>query len=132
MKRHIEFVSILVMVLVAPMTAIAQAPTAPAGEKNPAVLEVNGEKIYAAEISMTMQNIAAQVGGRENVESEEALVQMATQRVVEQTLLAQEARRNNIQPDELRIAQMIQSIEQQAGGREALESNLGIFEMCWP
>jgi hypothetical protein len=113
MKRHIKLALILVTALIAPMAVIAQSPTEQPGNKNPAVLEVNGEKIFAAEISMIMQNIAAQMGGRENVENEETLVQMATQRAVEQTLLAQEARRNNIQPNELRLAEMVQAIEQQ-------------------
>jgi hypothetical protein len=122
MKRHIKLALILVSALIAPMAAVAQSPTAQPKNINPAVLEVNGEKIFAAEISMIMQNIAAQLGGRENVQDEEALVQMATQRAVEQTLLAQEARRNNIQPNELRLAEMVQAIEQQSGGREALES----------
>jgi hypothetical protein len=113
MKRHIKLALILVSALIAPMAAVAQSPTAQPKNINPAVLEVNGEKIFAAEISMIMQNIAAQLGGRENVQDEEALVQMATQRAVEQTLLAQEARRNNIQPNELRLAEMVQAIEQQ-------------------
>jgi len=98
---------------------------------NPAVLEINGEKVYAAEISLVMQNVVAQMGGRENVQNEQELVQMATQRVVEQTLLAQEARRTNVQADELRLAEMMQALEQQAGGREALESNLAIAGMTY-
>jgi len=131
MKRHIKLALVLVTALIAPMAGIAQSPTAQPENKNPAVLEVNGEKIFAAEISMIMQNIAAQLGGRENVQDEEALVQMATQRAVEQTLLAQEARRNNIQPNELRLAEMVQAIEQQSGGREALESNLATVGMTY-
>jgi len=131
MKRNIGFALLLVTALFAPSVVPAQAPTAPAGDVNPAMLEVNGEKIYAAEITMIMQNIAAQMGGRENVQDEQQLVQMATQRVVEQTLLAQEARRTNVQPNELRLAEMIQALEQQAGGRQALESNLATFGMTY-
>ena len=129
MKRHTIFVLIFVAAIIAAIVAFAQAPTAPVGDVNPAMIEVNGEKIYAAEISMIMQNIAAQMGGRDKVQDEQQLVQMATQRVVEQTLLAQEARRTNIQPNELRLAEMMQSLEQQAGGREALESNMAAFGM---
>ncbi len=131
MKRHNAIALFLVAAMVTPLMAFAQAESAPAQDKNPEMLEVNGEKIYAAEISMTMQNIAAQMGGRENVQDENQLVQMATQRVVEQTLLAQEARRTNIQPNELRLAEMIQALEQQAGGRETLESNLATFGMSY-
>ena len=113
------------------MIAFTQEPATPGGNLNPAVLEVNGEKIYAAEISMTMQNITAQMGGRKNVQDEQRLVQMATERVVEQQLLAQEALRTNVQPDELRLAEMMQALERQAGGREALESNLMSFGMSY-
>ncbi len=131
MKRDITRLCVLAIALAAPMTSLAQTAPAAPENVNPAVLEVNGEKVYAAEISMTMQNIAAQIGGRDKVEDEQALVQMATQRVVEQTLLAQEATRTNVQPNELRMAEMMQAIEQQAGGRQALESNLQAFGMTY-
>jgi len=131
MNRHTRFALIFVAAVIAPIATFAQAPTASGEDVNPAMLEVNGEKIFAAEISMVMQNIAAQMGGRENVQDEQQLVQMATQRVVEQTLLAQEARRTNVQANELRLAEMMQTIEQQAGGREALDSNLATFGMSY-
>jgi parvulin-like peptidyl-prolyl isomerase len=73
---------------------------------------------------MVMQNIAGQMGGRDKVQDQQQLVQMATQRVVEQKLLSQEALRVGIQPNEPRITQMAQTIEQQAGGREALDASL--------
>ncbi len=114
----------LATVFAAPVIALAQDAAAPSTEVNPAVLKVNDDTIYAAEISMVMQNIVAQLGGRDKVEDQQQVVQMATQRVVEQKLLAQEARRFGIQPNELRIAQMTQAVEQQAGGREALEASL--------
>jgi len=131
MKRHNTISLALVTALIAPTIAFTQEPAAPSGNLNPAVIEVNGEKIYAAEISMTMQNITAQMGGRENIENEQQLFQMATQRVVEQQLLAQEAVRTNVQPNELRLAEMMQALERQAGGREALESNLMAFGMSY-
>lgn len=105
-------------------TQPTQGDQAPAEDINPPVLMVNGDTIYAAEISMVMANIAGQMGGRDQVTDEEQLLQMATQRVVEQKLLAQEALRFGIEPDELRIAQVVQAAEQQAGSREALLANL--------
>ena len=131
MKRLNAIYLILVAATLTPLMAFAQAESAPAQEKNPAMLEVNGETIYAAEISMIMQNMVAQVGGRENIQDENQLVEMATQRIVEQTLLAQEARRTNVQPSELRLAEMTQSFEQQAGSREALEANLAAYGMTY-
>ncbi len=129
MKRHNAIALVLVMALIVPAIVFAQAPIAAGENVNPAILEVNGETIYAAEVTMTMQNIAAQMGGREKIQDEQELVQMATQRVVEQTLLAQEARRTNVQPNELRLAEMMQALENQGGGREALESSIGKFGM---
>jgi peptidyl-prolyl cis-trans isomerase C len=131
MKTLTKIVLVVAAVVFAPICAIAQGPRAPGEDMNPAVIEVNGEKIYAAEITMTMQNLTAQMGGRDQFENDQQLVQMATQRVVEQQLLAQEAVRTNVQPNELRLAEMMQALERQAGGREALESNLSKFGMTY-
>lgn len=131
MKRCYTTALVLISALAVPTITFPQEPATTGDNLNPAVLEVNGEKVYAAEISLIMQNIAAQMGGRENVQDEQELVQMATQRVIEQTLLAQEAKRTNVQVDELRLAEMMQTLEQRAGGREALESSIGVFGMTY-
>ena len=124
MKIHGRNVTILLALVAVAAIGVAQESSAPDANVNPAVLKVNDDLVYAAEISMVMQNIAGQMGGRDKVSDQQELVQMATQRVVEQKLLSQEASRNGIQPNELRVAQMIQAIEQQAGGREALDASL--------
>jgi peptidyl-prolyl cis-trans isomerase C len=128
MKRHTRFAVVLFAVAAIPATVIAQAPT---GDLNSAVLDVNGEKIYAGEITITMRNLAAQMGGQATAENQEALAQTAMQQVVEQKLLAQEARRAGMKANEERLAQMIQMVEQQAGGREALEKDLASFGMSF-
>ena len=124
MKIHGRNVTILLALVAVAAIGIAQESPAPDANINPAVLKVNDDLVYAAEISMVMQNIAGQMGGRDKVPDQQELVQMATQRVVEQKLLSQEASRNGIEPNEVRVAQMIQAIEQQAGGREALDASL--------
>jgi parvulin-like peptidyl-prolyl isomerase len=129
MKRHLKPVIILAIAVAMPTIVVAQAPAAPAGNPNPAVLEVNGEKVYAGEITITMRNVAAQMGGQADAQNQEAVAQMAMQRVVEQKLLAQEARRTGVKADEERLAEMIRVVEQQAGGREKLESDLANFGM---
>jgi peptidyl-prolyl cis-trans isomerase C len=116
--------AIALTVLLAAGQAAAQASAPPTQDLNPAVLEVNGEKIYAAQISMVMSNIQAQLSGQGEQPDNQQLVSMATQRVVEQKLLAQEARREGIQADELRVAEMMKQLEQQSGGRAGLESTL--------
>jgi len=117
--------AIIVLALVAiAATSVAQESQAPSATVNPAVLKVNDDLVYASDISLVMQNIAGQMGGRDKVQDQQQLVQMATQRVVEQKLLSQEALRVGIQPNDLRIAEMAQTIVKQAGGREALDASL--------
>jgi len=131
MKRHQIIVAILVIAAAVPTSVFAQASDMPTDNPNPAVLEVNGEKVYAGEITMTMQNIAAQTGGQADSQNQETLVQMAMQRVVEQKLLAQEARRTGVKANEERLAEMTRVVVQQAGGREKLDSNLANFGMSY-
>lgn len=121
-----HLVTSLVIAVVAGLAAPAPAQDAapPAGNINPPVLEVNGQKVYAAEISMVMRNIAGQYGESEQAPTDEQLLQMATQRVVEEKLLAQEARRFGVENDAAWVAKMLETAEQQAGSHEALEANL--------
>ena len=76
---------------------------------------------------MVMANISGQLAaqGREAPDQQE-LVQMATQRVVEQKLLAQEARRQGYRVNDLRVAEMAQEVEKQSGGREGLDQALAV------
>lgn len=105
-----------------PTTAPTTTPSAAA--VNPVVLRVNGEPIRAFEISMIMQNVKAQLELRgQEVETKE-LAQSATQRAIEQRLLAQEARRLGVEADELDVARAAEAAERQAGGRAILESRL--------
>jgi len=91
---------------------------------NPVVLRVNGDPIYAVEISMVMQTLQAQLTDRgENVDPRE-LAKVATQRAIEQKLLVQEARRFGVEADELEVARAAVLAEQQAGGRPMLEAKL--------
>lgn len=130
MQHLVKYLALAaVFILTAPALAQETAPpsqeTAPSAENiNPAVLEVNGQTVYAAEISMVMRNIAGQYREGEQAPTDQQLLQMATQRVVEQKLLAQEARRFGVEKDEAWVAKMLEAAEQQSGGREALEANL--------
>ncbi len=105
-----------------PMAPVAAPVPTPA--PNPMVLKVNGEPIYAIEISMVMQSIQGQLSARGEEVDPRELAQSATQRAIEQKLLVQEARRFGIEADELQVAQAAQMAEQQSGSRAALEANL--------
>lgn len=103
-----------------PAATVSSTAAAP----NPAVLRVNGEPVYAIEISMIMQSVQAQLLQRGEEVDQRELAKVATQRVVEQKLLVQEARRFGITPDELDVARAVQVAEQQAGGRAEFEAKL--------
>jgi len=114
------------------VVANAQETPVPPADINPPVLRVNGDTVYAAEVSLVMANISGQLAaqGREPPDQEQ-LVQMSTQRVVEQKLLAQEARRQGYKPNDLRVAEMGAEVEQQAGGRETLDQSLAARGMSY-
>lgn len=92
---------------------------------NPVVWRINGDPLYAAEISLTMQNIAAQARSAGGPPPDtETLMQAATQRMIGQKLLVQEARRLAIRNNQERLAAMVKAMEEQSGGREALQEML--------
>lgn len=91
---------------------------------NPAVLRVNGDPIYAIEISMVMQTIQSQLQERGEEVDQRELARVATQRAIEQKLLVQEARRFGVKPDELEVARAAQAAEERSGGRALLEAKL--------
>ncbi len=118
MRRVLSMMAMAALVW-GPM-ALAQQPE----EKNPVVLKVNGEPVYAAEISMAMGNLASQAQRMGQQPNQDQLIQMATGRVVDSKLLAQEARRQGLKPNEERVQQSISQIEQQAGGADKFASTL--------
>jgi peptidyl-prolyl cis-trans isomerase C len=99
----------------------AQAPTA----GNQSVVTVNGETIRVAEVNLAMRNVAvqAQMEGRQLTQDE--LFRAATSQVVSTRLLAQEAIRQQISLEAGRVEGILQQIEAQQGGREALVTVLG-------
>jgi len=99
----------------------AQAPTA----GNQSVVTVNGETIRVAEVNLAMRNVAvqAQMEGRQLTQDE--LFRAATSQVVSTRLLAQEAKRQQISLEAGRVEGILQQIEAQQGGREALVTVLG-------
>ncbi len=125
--RHMRLTTIFLLIGLAAVGTATSQTAPPVGSQgvNPAVLQVNDDVIYAADISLVMRNIAASYTTQgQQPPPEEQLVQMATQRVVEQKLLTQEGRKAGIKPDELAVAEMAQGVEQQAGGIDQLNQSL--------
>lgn len=100
-----------------------QAAPSPDG-LNPLIMKVNGEPVYAAEVSLIMSTMVGQLEQSGSDFEIEQVLQAATDRAIEQKLLAQEARRFGLSPDEERVAQQMAAADQRAGGREALAATL--------
>jgi len=121
-RNHILLAAIGILVVAG--VGLAQTPEAAPATVNPVVMKVNGDPVYAAEVSLLMQNIQGFLASQGREVSQEEVFQVASQRIVEQKLLAQEARRFGLTVDEAEIAKVMQATEQQAGGRDALAKNL--------
>jgi parvulin-like peptidyl-prolyl isomerase len=122
MTPHKVILAILVISVAA--GAAGQDSPVPADPRNPVVLHVDGAPVYAAEVSMVMQNVESQLRrGGETIDTQK-LVAIAMRRVVEQKLLAEEARRFGLKPDPERVDGMLESAERQAGGAGNLDHNL--------
>lgn len=91
---------------------------------NPVVVKIDSEPIRAADISLVMLNLQAQLRAAGQEAEPQQLMEQATQRVIEQRLLAREARRFGLAPDPARVQQMLSAADQQAGGPEQLDANL--------
>ena len=89
-----------------------------AADVNPVVMKVNGDPIYASDIQFTAHalEMQAQRGGHQM--SQDQITQFATEQVVGQKLLVQEARREKVQVDEKQLEQKLQQIEKRVGGHD--------------
>ena len=126
--RHTKISTLILITLLAVAVPAYSQTAAPSTnpEINPGVLQVNDDTIFASDISLVMRNIAAQYGSQgQQVPPEEELVQMATQRVVEQKLLSQVGKKAGYEANELTVAEKAKEVEQQAGGLEQLNQSLG-------
>ncbi len=113
-------IAALAAAFVVPVLAAQEPTPAP----NPVVLTVNGTELHAADVSMMMGSIQQEVRRSGGTISQDDLVKAATQRLIEQTLLDQEARRRGLKPDEARVGKVFDQAVRSAGGPEKLEAEL--------
>ncbi len=111
---------LLVVAVAGAAFAQDQATPQPAEDINPQVLTVNGEPVYAAEISLVMRTVAESLKAGSAQPSQKEILGAATQRVIEQKLLAQEARRFGLHADESEVENLLNAAATQLGGREEL------------
>lgn len=113
---------------------VAMALAAAAGaqinpSENPVIVTVNGDPIRAAEVNLVAQQVAAAVSQQGGDLDQQAIFDESVGQLIQTKLLAQEARRQNIAVPAGSVDQVMQQIEQQVGGREALETSLGQMGM---
>jgi peptidyl-prolyl cis-trans isomerase C len=107
-------------VLACAAAVAAQAPP----EADSVVLTVNGEPVSGADVRLAMQNVAVEMQRRGQQVERETLVENATRQVVDTKLLAQEAVKRDITLPEGQVESIMARVEEQSGGREALEAAL--------
>jgi parvulin-like peptidyl-prolyl isomerase len=123
MKLNLITIAIVGLLAVAHVGAAQDSEPKPENV-NPIIMRVNGDPVYAAEVSLLMQNIQGFLASQGRQATQEEIFQVASQRIVEQKLLAQEAGRFGLQPDDDEVQRMLEMSERQAGGREALAQSL--------
>ncbi|MCP4895368.1 MAG: hypothetical protein GY906_00200 [bacterium] len=113
---------LVVFLLLASMAVEAQT------QQDTVVLTVNGDPVYAADITFLLQNLAAQVaqatqrGGQEP--DRDKMVQAAMAQAVNNRLLVQEALRVGLTSNQQAVATMLEEMTQAMGGKAKLEANL--------
>ncbi len=107
--------------------ALAWAWSVRAGTATPSpdvVMKVNDEPVFNSEVQMELARLAMQLQRMGQSPGQVDLQQVARQQVVDTHLLAQEARKAGIEPDEAKVQALIGQAATQAGGRDKLEASL--------
>jgi len=125
MKKSVPFAAVLVLVLSFALPVSAQmSPTA-------VVLTVNEQPVYSWEVGLLIPQIQQEMARQGMQPEQEMVVQASMQRVVDSKLLAQEAKRLKMQPNDERVKQTMAQIEKQAGGRAKLDEALAQLGMTY-
>ncbi len=118
MHRMIRWV-----VVVAVMTAAASVATAQ-GRPDEIAVVVNGEPVSTWEIGLLIPQIQGEMAAQGQEPKGDGVVRTALQRAIDNRLLAQEARRLGIEPDNARVDAKLNAMAEGAGGRAKLEAEL--------
>jgi peptidyl-prolyl cis-trans isomerase C len=125
MKRSISFAAVLAVALcVAPPAAAQVSPT-------DVVLTVNEQPVYSWEVGLLIPQVQQEMARQGMQPEQEMVIQASMQRVVDSKLLAQEARRQEMKPNDQRVKETMAQIETQAGGKEKLGEALAQLGMTY-
>jgi peptidyl-prolyl cis-trans isomerase C len=109
------------------MILIAVCLTAPLSaqtQEDHVVMTVNDQPVYYWELRLAVPQVQADLAARGVEQTRDLVIRLAAKTVVESRLLAQEARRRNVNPSKESIDAAMKDIEMRAGGREELEATL--------
>lgn len=87
-------------------------------------LIVNGEDIYSWELKLLMPQIQTELAAQGIDARGQEVIERTVNRAIDSRLLAQEARRRGIEPNEGRINDKMKALAERAGGRADLEAEL--------
>lgn len=87
-------------------------------------MTINDQPVYFWEMRLVLPQVQMELASRGVEQTRDLVLRLAAKKVVEAKLLAQEARRRNLNPSREMVDAAIQDIEQSAGGREGLNATL--------
>lgn len=106
------------------LVLINAIPAPAAGNPDEIALIVNGDEIYAWEIKLLMPQIQTELAAQGLDTKGLDVIKRTLDRAVDSLLMAQEARRLGIVPDEARIEEKMKRLADGAGGHAELEAEL--------
>lgn len=92
------------------------------------VMTVNDQPVYSWEVGLLAPQVQQELAAQGAQPDRNDVINRVMQRLIDSRLLAQEARRRNLEPDDTRVEARMAQIEERAGGREGLDkalSNMG-------
>ncbi len=118
MKRALLFSAAIIFVL------FTATPAPAAGDPGEVALTVNGEQIFTWELKLLMPQIQSEMAAQGLNPQGQEVLKRTLSRSIDSRLMAQEARRQGIVPDETRIDEKMKTVAEGAGGPAALEAEL--------
>jgi peptidyl-prolyl cis-trans isomerase C len=93
-------------------------------DPNLVVLKVNDKDIHFWEVAVMIPQVQMEMVGQGAQPKREEVIQIAMKRVVDIRLLAEEARKRGLKPDQARVDAAMAQLVEQAGGRANFDASL--------
>jgi peptidyl-prolyl cis-trans isomerase C len=118
MKRNLPCAVVVVLLVAIAVTAMAQS------KSQEVAVVVNGEHVYTWELALLLPQIEAEMKSQGLEPKGNVVIRSVLDRAIDGKLLAQEARRRGIKPNDARIDEKLAKMAARAGGRADLEAEL--------